>query len=675
MKARRFLLTAVLGIFCLQAGVVLANGMDKDDLYRIQQVTQVAVSPDGEQVAYLRSVPRNPYQDEDGPAWSELHIATGEGKSRPFITGKVNIGAIDWLPDGSGISFLARREGDDQRSLYVIPAKGGEARRVLTHPTGIRSYSWHPSGERVAFLATEPTSEERRKLLDKGFNARVIEERLQDVEVWTADIDGDGEPEKLDIEGSASQLHWSPDGEHLAMMIAPTPLVDDDLMFRHPLVVEADGGDVVTRFETEGKLGSMAWSPDGEHLAWVGSMDIHDPREGRLVVGDVDSGEFKNIKADEYLGHIQTMAWEDDEHIIWLGHRGTQSELGRIHRSGDNEEILIGPEQPILRSLSLSNGGGVLAFAADSPEHPRELHVHQDDSLERWTDSNPWLADRDLAPQEVVTHEARDGLELEGVLIRPLRERRRGNHPMIMVIHGGPEAHISNGWNTNYSNPGQVAAARGYAVFYPNYRGSTARGVEFSMLGQADAAGAEFDDIVDAKEHLVETGLVDGDKVGITGGSYGGYASAWGATAQTEHFAASVMFVGISNNISKFGTSDIPQELMLVHARKWPWDDWEFSLKRSPIYHAEQSRTPILIMHGEADTRVHVGQSMELYRTLKVQDNVPVRMVTFPGEGHGNRNATSQREYVMRLMRWMDHFIRDGEEELPPADLDHGDRI
>ncbi|MCP1727336.1 dipeptidyl aminopeptidase/acylaminoacyl peptidase [Natronospira proteinivora] len=674
MTAKYFFTGLTLATLALGGPQAMADGMEMDDLYKIKQVGQVSISPDGEHVAYTRSVQRDPYNDDNGPTWSELHMATDEGESRTFIGGKVNIGAIDWRPDGKAISFLAKREGDDQRSLYVIPVDGGEAERVLSHETAIRSYSWHPDGERVAFLATEAKDEDRTKLEDKGFNARVIEERLRPVAVWTATAGDKDSIEQVELEGSASELHWSPAGDKLAMMIAPTPLVDDDLMFRKPQVVDADNGDVVATFDVEGKLGPMAWSPDGEYLAWVGADDIHDPREGRLVVGDVQSGSVETIKGREYLGHVQTLDWDSDDSIIWMGHRGTYSELGRIHRDGNEEEILIDQGQPILRSLSLADDGS-LAFAADSPDHPRELYVHQDGELDRWTDNNPWLADRELAEQEVVTHEARDGLELEGVLIRPLNERRRGGHPMIMAVHGGPEAHISNGWNTNYSDPGQVAAAQGYAVFYPNYRGSTARGVEFTKLGQADAAGAEFDDLVDAKDHLVETGLVDEDQVGITGGSYGGYASAWGATALTEHFAASVMFVGISNTISKFGTSDIPQELMLVHARKWPWDDWEFALERSPIYHAENAETPILIMHGEADTRVHVSQSMELYRTLKVQDNVPVRMVTFPGEGHGNRNATSQREYTMRLMRWMDHFVRDGSETLPEADLDHGDKL
>ena len=155
---------------------------------------------------------------------------------------------------------------------------------------------------------------------------------------------------------------------------------------------------------------------------------------------------------------------------------------------------------------------------------------HGNEGPKRLTTSNSWLEDMQLAPQEVVAYKARDGLELEGLLIRPLNEKKRTRYPLILIVHGGPEAHYRNGWLTSYSNLGQVAAARGFAVFYPNYRGSTGRGLEFSKLSQGDPAGKEFDDLVDAVDHFVDIGLVDPKRVGITGGSYGGYATAWCAT-------------------------------------------------------------------------------------------------------------------------------------------------
>jgi dipeptidyl aminopeptidase/acylaminoacyl peptidase len=198
--------------------------------------------------------------------------------------------------------------------------------------------------------------------------------------------------------------------------------------------------------------------------------------------------------------------------------------------------------------------------------------------------------------------------------------------------------------------------------------------VEFSKASQNDYAGPEFDDVVDAKQHFVEAGLADPDRTGITGGSYGGYASMWGASALTEHFAAAVAFVGVSNQISKFGTTDIPTEMFNVHARAWPWDDWQWMLERSPITYAGQVETPLLILHGEKDTRVHPSQSLEMYRNVKVRTDTPVRLVYYPNEGHGNRNAASQMDYALRMKRWMDHFLVEGEADLPPWEIDHAAR-
>ena len=203
-----------------------------------------------------------------------------------------------------------------------------------------------------------------------------------------------------------------------------------------------------------------------------------------------------------------------------------------------------------------------------------------------------------------------------------------------------------------------MGAAEGYAVFYPNYRGSTGRGVTFTLSSQGDPAGKEFDDIVDGVDYLIGTGLVDPAKVGVTGGSYGGYATGWLSTRYSDRFAAGVMFVGISNNVSKWGTTDIPNEEYLVHARKWVYEDYDFFLKRSPVYYADQCKTPLLIMAGKEDTRVHPSQSMELYRHIKSRTTTPVELALYPGEGHGNSNSTARYDYNLRMMAWFDTYLK-----------------
>ena len=188
--------------------------------------------------------------------------------------------------------------------------------------------------------------------------------------------------------------------------------------------------------------------------------------------------------------------------------------------------------------------------------------------------------------------------------------------------------------------------------------------MEFTYSIQSDLSGKEFDDIVDGVDYLIEKGIIDRDKIGVTGGSYGGFASAWMSTYYSDRFAAAVMFVGISNNLSKWGTSDIPNELYYVHSRERLWESdemWMNYLKRSPIYYVDRADTPILIMHGENDTRVHPAQSLELYRHIKVRKpEVPVRLVFYPGEGHGNRRASSQLDYAFRMMQWFDTYLKTG---------------
>ena len=245
----------------------------------------------------------------------------------------------------------------------------------------------------------------------------------------------------------------------------------------------------------------------------------------------------------------------------------------------------------------------------------------------------------------------------------------------MLSVHGGPEAHDRNGWLTGYSAPGQVAAARGIAVFYPNYRGSTGRGVEFSKISQADAAGPEFDDLIDAVDHLINVGIVDEEKVGITGGSYGGYASAWGATYYSDRFAVSIPFVGISDAISKMGTTDIPYEMYDVHHRKWLWEDWEYFAKASPIYYVTRNRTPTLILHGKDDPRVHPSQSLELYRQLKIVGQAPVRLVFYPGEGHGNARSAARLDYALRTLRWMEHYLKGPGGDPPNSTIDYAAQL
>jgi len=643
------------------------------DVAQLKYATDAKISPDGAEIAYRLRVQRNPFEEEDGSSYYELHVVDADGNSSPFVTGKVNVHDIAWTPDGKQISYLAERNGDDHAVLYAIPLSGGESRELLEHNTGISSYSWSPDGQQVAFLAKSAKSDEEEKLEDNGFTQEIYEEDWRPVEIWIADFSGDStEVKKLDVSGSASELHWSPDGKYLAVALAPTSLTDDHYMKRKVHILDAKTGKVIHNLENPGKLGQIAWSPDGQNLAIISGLNIHDPSAGRLMVASVKDAKLTNILKD-YKGHVRSIAWKNDNTIVYVGNEGVWTTLNEIRKDGSRQKTLIEKGGPLLSDLSLSKDGKAAAFLGESSHHPNEVFFASKTGKtpKRLTNNNPWLEKKRLAEQTPVSWKARDGLEIQGVLIKPLDYDESTRYPLILSVHGGPESRDANGWLTSYSDPGQVAAAQGIAVLYPNYRGSTGRGVEFSRLDYGKPAEAEFDDLVDGIDFLVNEGLVDSAKVGITGGSYGGYASAWGATYYSDRFAASVMFVGISDKISKTGTSDIPWELYLVHDPTWPWENWQHYLDASPIYHIKKAHTPLLILHGKEDPRVNPGQSMELYRFLKVRGTAPVRLVFYPGEKHGNARAASRLDYSLRMMRWMNYYLKGPGGEKPEYQLEY----
>lgn len=648
-----------------------ARPMTIEDLPNLQDIGEIAISSEGV-VAYTLVSPRDVVAGEDdGLADIHLYVARRPDAGKLYVGANGIVANVQFSEDGRTLYFLGLRGEAEVPSLYEMPLYGGEATKRFAPETGLIDFAVSADKTTLYFVALDAAPPEREKLAEKGFKAYAYEEDLPEGAIYTLDLTNDSaEPELLYDDGHISAIELSPDGSTLAAVVAPSPLIDDDIIMKRIRILDAATGAERSRIENPGKLGGFRFSPTGDALALYIGTDINDPGDGVLAIADTATGALTQLTAEDEQ-HVTDVEWLGDNEILTVTHASTDTSLIVYDRSGEVVRTLAEPDGTATYNASL--GGGRILVSADSPSHPRALfEVGTDEGPVEWANHNDWLDEIDLAEQSVFTYEARDGRQIDGLLITPDGETPENGWPLILHVHGGPEAHYSNGWLTRYSMAGQIGAGKGYAVFYPNYRGSTGRGVAFQKEHQNDYAGKEFNDLVDGVDALVEAGIVAEDRVGITGGSYGGYASMWGATALTDHFAAAVAFVGISNQISKFGTSDIPNEMYLVHSLKWPWEDWMNLLERSPVFHAETSRTPTLILHGALDTRVHPSQSMELYRALKVHGNVPVRLIWYPEEAHGNRKAAAQMDYAMRLFRWMDTYLR-GETPrigaMPPTDL------
>lgn len=642
-----------------------------EHLPKVQHAGNITVAPNGKLSAYTLSVPRNMVAgDEDGRADTHLYILDEKGNNRLFIGGESSISSLSFNRASDTVYFRSKRDGDTHTSLYAISVNGGEAYKVFGFETAIGDYEI--VDDTLFFVAKAKDDTEDFK--DKGFNAKVYEEDTRLNQLWSVSIQG-GEATSIYSGGHVSDIDVSSNGEFVLAAVAPTNLVDHSLMSRDIYTISVTSGEVTNTIDMPGKLGEFVLHNNDKDIAIIGGADISDSSDGVLMVAQADSPKLAQLTTDA-LQHIVDITWKG-RNILAVAHRGVESSVVEYDKKGKQKRTITTAQDIVARSIAV--GDDTVQLIADSPSHPRAVFDVKRNKASKVTEHNAWLNELALAPQSTFMYEARDGEKVEGLLITPKGQAPEKGWPLILMVHGGPEAHYSDGWLTAYSMPGQYAAAKGYAVYYPNYRGSTGRGVAYAKQHQNDYAGKEFNDLVDGVDALVKAGLVDRARVGITGGSYGGYASMWGATALTEHFAAAVAFVGISNQVSKFGTSDIPNEMHLVHSLKWPWEDnWMNLLERSPIFHAGKANTPILILHGEKDTRVHPSQSMELYRSIKVRTNTPARLVFYPNEGHGNRRAAAQYDYALRLMRWMDTYLAEDasrDTEKPPFDVGLADKL
>ncbi|MBH5321859.1 S9 family peptidase [Aurantiacibacter sediminis] len=646
--------------------------MTPEDVARVESTGVVAVSGDGTNIAYTRVHRPDVTQGEaNGTAGQQLMLANGPMMATAYLPEDMRISGVDFTPDGSMITFLWTDNGGD-RAVYGVPVGGGAYRMLATvEDAPVFSYDFSPDGSQIYMLVGAAPDEQRAEERSAGFDAQIYEEELSFNRMFVANVgmEVDENPREITVPGYVDSFEISPDGSWAMITSAPTPLIDDSYTSKRPHILNLATG-AITTVETPGKVGDIEISPDSTQLSMIAGVADNDPADTTLHLVDASTGEYRALNAGAAEAAVDA-EWMADGRLATIIHTGVQSSLRFYSDDGDMMEEV---DTDGLILTSIEQGGNLLAVEANAPEHPNELFMFDGNGFQRWTNHNPWLANIAFGEQRAYTFTARDGQEIEGVLVLPVGGVPEGGAPLILDVHGGPEAHDSNGWTTNYSGPGHVAAGQGYAVFQPNYRGSTGYGVDFALQHQGNYTDPEFVDLVDAKNALVAEGIADADRVGVTGGSYGGYATAWSSTYFSEEFAAGVMFVGISNQISKVGTGDIPFEMYNAHAQEWPWDDWQGWLEISPIYYADRADTPLLIMHGDADPRVHPAQSLELYRNITIRrPDTPLRLVFYPDEGHGNARAAAQYDYNVRMMEWFDTYLmtgdRDAEMPAPRPDL------
>ncbi|MEE2888607.1 MAG: prolyl oligopeptidase family serine peptidase [Planctomycetota bacterium] len=647
--------------------VVHAQGLTPIQVMKLRFATSV-IDAGENGVLFTRVEPRLAKDGIGGARRYLYHLPAGtDAKESLFLTGGGSFAV--W---GNLLTFAGKVAGAKHNEVMAKSLVDGKVSRITKTPNGVRAFHWSPNFEYVAYTQLDSASAAQVKASAAGFKQRVHDEDYRNISLWLWERKS-GKVTRLTRSGSVAAFEWSADSSQLALALAPRNLVDDGYMFKRIHVVTL-GGKLRKLIDNPGKLGKMSWSPDGKTIAYLSAADKRDPHNGMLYAVDVATGKARALTKG-FRGSVNYIQWSNGGLIQAIVSKGVRTYLATVDPTTASMAILHGGEGVAFTAVSW--GKNQTYVVGSTAKHPAEVYAIAADSKEvrRLTNSNPWLDQAELGKQQTVTFKARDDLEIEGLLIYPVGYKAGTRYPMVIVVHGGPESHFSDGWNTSYSHWGQLLSARGYFAWYPNYRSSTGYGVEFTKHDHGDLMGGEFNDHIDAIGHFAEQGLIDPKRVGMGGGSYGGYTTAWAATKGTSHIAAAVSFVPFVDIRTKWYTSDISWEFYFVHyEEKHAHQQVEYLASRSPLTFASMCRTPLLLLGGTSDPRVHPSQPHMLYRAVKMTTKTPVRYVQYPKEGHGNRTNTNQFDYAIRSLRWFDHYLRPGNQRSatpPPYEVDY----
>jgi len=651
--------------------------LSPDGLLTMKSVSGVVLSPDGSEIIYSLSTPRGP-NEKPGSSRSEwLRMPVSDKSVNLLFEEGVFGSSPQFSPDGKMIGFIHRKK-KEQSQVWAMPADGGEMFRITNSESGISSFKWNPSGNGLAYISRTPETEKEKELKERGYGFIFYEENLKNNKLYVVEFNDAFEQtseKHLATDGNIWDFEFNHSGTAIAASISPENLIDHRYMFRRIYLVDIQSGEKNKISENEGKLGNYAFSPDDQHLAYTAALNINDSQVSQVYLVNLEEKKVRNLTPEDFKGHISKVSWKNSKELLYLSGEGVYPKLNIVSINGGEREIILDSKNSgiIFGSPVFTHDFKNFVFTGSTPTDFVNIYYWDGkNAIQKITDINPQLGSVTFGKQVVIHFNARDGQEIEGLLMLPVGYDGDKKYPLVVYVHGGPEHHHTNSWLSRYATPGQVMAGKGYLVAYFNYRASTGYGVDFAMEGFMDPAGKEFDDVADGIDYLVKEKGADRERVGLAGGSYGGYASGWFATYYTKYVKAVCMFVGISNNISKRGTTDIPYEELYVHSGKRLEEQWQMNLERSPVYWAHQSKTATLIYGGAADTRVHPSQSFELYRRMKMNDHPAVRLVQYPGEGHGNRKQVGQIDVLYRQIDWMDWYVKDLnplDGPMPPLDI------
>jgi dipeptidyl aminopeptidase/acylaminoacyl peptidase len=680
------------------------RGLLPQDFYQEKTVESTALSPDASLLAYTIMTIDEEKNKRHREIWMQpLKNGKPNGDSYRFTSPVENSSSPKWSLDGKSLVFSSKRKDDKNTVWFIrVDRPGGEA----NHIEGIEgSPVWSPDGKWVAYTKAptdeelEPPAEkedeeseskkpekkkEREGWVSPDSVTKTLNEKRFDGRVYTtmrvkrdatqtllphASVRNKRQLYVVPAEGGTAERItslpydvggpvWTADSNRV--LFTGNPLQDDEhnkKLMNEIYSVARVGGDVITLTENPGSDGAPAISPNGDSLVFLRTTDRGEPTDVMLVEIDIE-GKFKHAPknltenwdygpgAPKWAGGNKTIRWTSSHH--------GNTQIFESDLKGNIKQLTDGDRA--IRALSTDSKGTTWAYSATDPTNVSEVYIaKKNGSATQITNLNAdWLSNVILNKAERITWKVEDGTEIEGWVIKPVDFDPSKKYPLILKIHGGPHSAYGNYWFRTF----HVLSEAGFFVFYPNPRGSSGYGHSFTYATRGKWGELDSEDYLKGVDAVCEEyASIDAKRVGVSGGSYGGYMTAW-LTSTTDRFAAANPSRMIVNWESWYGTSDA-QGLTEFEFFGEPWEQREIYRRLSPITYVENVTAPTLIIHSENDFRTPIGDGEQWYIALKKR-SIPVEMVRYPRSSHGLSRSGEPWLLVDRLERiksWFTHWL------------------